>query len=548
MKKIPALIAAIIILALLSTCVRKENHEALGTSMISEVNLREHIKFISHDLTEGREIASRGEKIAQEYIATQYAINGIMPGGDDGTYFQNFELVKHSTRAMKKFVLRRGSINYSPQAKKDVIALAAQNEAFLSIEAGIVYVGYGIDAPEFDWDDYQDQDIRGKVCLVLLGEPSSDDPDFFKGEEDTDYAGLNYKIKMAGEKGAAGVILVYDEKTLRLPWMALVGYFSRPQTKLKHDKSRPAGMQIISLVSKHGAEKIIELAGLNLLSLQDKAKSSKFESMNLEIELNAEIESTFEPIPCRNVVGVVPGKIPDEYVLYTAHTDHMGIGRPEDGDNIYNGAIDDASGCASLIEIGRVFASLPFPPERSVILACVTAEEVGLLGSKYYAQNPAFPLQKTLAVINLDGVLPWGKAKDFVFIGAERSSLGELAAELAKDNDMVLTPDIMNEENFYMRSDHYSLAQEGLPGGMLVNGFQFLDKPEDWGLEELKKWLKEVYHHPSDEFSEDWKMETVVQINQIAFQFGYRIAHLNSWPTWNNDQTFKKVRERSLSQ
>ena len=192
---------------------------------------------------------------------------------------------------------------------------------------------------------------------------------------------------------------------------------------------------------------------------------------------------------CRNTIGIVPGKIRDEYVLYTAHTDHMGIGRPENGDNIYNGAIDNASGCAALIEIGRVFASLPSPLQRSIVLACVTAEEVGLLGSKYYAQNPSFPLQKTLAVINLDGVLPWGKAKDFVFIGAERSSLGGLAEQIAKDNDMTLTPDIMEEENFYRRSDHYSLAQEGIPGGMLVNGFEFIGKPEEWGLEELKKWL-----------------------------------------------------------
>jgi len=270
--------------------------------------------------------------------------------------------------------------------------------------------------------------------------------------------------------------------------------------------------------------------------------------MDLGIQLRINIRSEIEDVPCQNVIGVVPGKIEDEYVLYTAHTDHLGIVRPLKGDKIYNGAVDNASGCASMIELGRVFVSLPSPPERSIILACVTAEEKGLLGSKYYAQNPTFPLNKTLAVINLDGILPWGKFKDFLFLGGERSSLGEVAQQIAEDNGMALSFDLMPEENFYQRSDHYSLAQEGLPGGMLINGFVYIDKPEDWGLEKLKEWLKTVYHHPNDEFSDEWKMETVVQVNQIAFQFGYRIAKLNKWPVWNDDQPFKKTRQESLAE
>ena len=548
MKKIPVLMIAIFIFALLSSCARKENHEALGTAMISEVNLEEHIKFISHDLTEGRDTGSRGEKIAQEYIATQYAINGIMPGGDDGTYFQNFELVRRSPKSAQRFAFRSRTNRYIPEVKKDFIALALQSEESISLRGEVVFVGYGIEAPEFDWNDYKDHDIKGKVLLVLAGEPPTKDPEFFKGIENSDYAGTNYKLRTAGEKGAAAVLLVYEQKAIGAPWIALMGYFNRPRLILKHDQSQPANLKMGAFISAKCADELADLTGQSLKEFQDKANHKDFEPEDLGIGFITEIESNIEPVACRNVIGIVPGKIPDEYVLYTAHTDHMGIGRPENGDNIYNGAIDDASGCAALIEIGRVFASLPSPPERSVILACVTAEEVGLLGSKYYAQNPAFPLQKTLAVINLDGVLPWGQAKDFVFIGAERSSLGDLAEEIAKDNDMILTPDIMKEENFYMRSDHYSLAQEGLPGGMLVNGFQFIDKPEEWGLEELKKWLTEIYHHPTDEFSDDWKMETVVQINQIAFQFGYRIARLKNWPTWNNGQTFKKIRERSLKQ
>jgi len=546
MKKTYVFLLGLTVLALLSSCAQKENHEVLGTSMISDVNLREHIKFISHDITEGRDTASRGEKIAQEYIATQYALNGIKPGGDDDTYFQNFELVRHTFKAINKFVFSRGSQSYPPKLGKQFIAISEPPEAYISLKTDVIFVGYGIEAPEFEWNDYQDQDLKGKILLILLGEPSSDNPEFFEGKKHTDYAGMYYKARIAGQKGAAGVVLVYDEKALPIPWAGLVGYSRRTRIKPKRDSSIAADMSMISVLSKTSAEEIGSLAGYNLAKLQEQANKPNFRPIKMGIELNAEIESTVEPMACRNVVGIVPGKIADEYVLYTAHTDHLGIGRPENGDNIYNGAIDNASGCAALIEIGRVFASLPSPPERSIILACVTAEEVGLLGSKHYAQNPPYPLQKTLAVINLDGVLPWGKAKDFVFIGAERSSLGELAEEIAKDNNMTLTPNIMKEQNFYRRSDHYSLAQEGLPGGMLVNGFEFIGKPAEWGMEELKKWLEEVYHHPTDEFSDEWRMETVVQINQIAFQFGYRLARLQDWPTWNDDQEFKKIRERSV--
>jgi len=548
MKKPGSFLMMIYVFCFMLSCVPQTNHETVGMDMISEVNLREHIRFISHDLTEGRDTGSKGEKIAIEYIASQYAMNGILPGGDNGTYYQNFELAKQTTKSIEEFSFVCGSRRYEPELVKDYAAQSGIPEQELKITADLVFVGYGIDAPEYEWNDYHDLETKGKVLFMLMGEPSSKDPEFFKGKEMSDYGDLTYKLKVAGEKGASGLVLVYDQKIGRYPWTMIARFFNTPRMRLKEDEDDASKMKFGSFVSLECADKIAELTGHTLDFLTESAGKRDFAPMDLGIQLRTNIRSEIEDVPCRNVIGVVPGKIEDEYVLYTAHTDHLGIGRPLKGDKIYNGAVDNASGCASMIELGRVFASLPSPPERSIVLACVTAEEKGLLGSKYYAQNPTFPLNKTLAVINLDGILPWGIFKDFLFLGGERSSLGELAQQIAEDNGMALSFDLMPEENFYQRSDHYSLAQEGLPGGMLINGFVYLDKPEDWGLEELKKWLKTVYHHPNDEFSNEWKMETVVQVNQIAFQFGYRIAKLNKWPVWNDDQPFKKIRQESLAE
>jgi len=548
MKKPYPFIALLVVFGFMLCCSPQEDQETVGIELISEVNLREHIRFLSHDLTEGRDTGSEGEKIAIEYIASQYAMNGILPGGDEGTYYQNFDLAKQTLASIEEFAFVKGRERYEPELLKDYAAQAGRPEPEVKMKADVVFIGYGIDAPEFGWNDYKNFDPEGKIVFMLMGEPASDDPEFFKGKELSDYGDLTYKLKTAGEKGAAGIVLVYDQKIGRYPWTMVAKYFDSPRMRLKQDDDDAFRMKLGSFISLECADRIANLAGYTLESLAEAAEKEGFGPIDLGIQLQADIRSEIEDVPCQNVIGVVPGRIEDEYVLYTAHTDHMGIGRSEKGDNIYNGAVDNASGCASLIELGRVFASLPSPPERSIILACVTAEEKGLLGSKYYAQNPTFPLNKTLAVINLDGILPWGKFKDFLFIGGERSSLGQLAQQIADDNGMTLSYDLMPEENFYQRSDHYSLAQEGLPGGMLINGFQFVDKPEDWGFEELKKWQRTVYHHPNDEFTGEWKMETVVQVNQIAFQFGFRIAQLKEWPIWNDDQPFKKVRQESLAE
>ncbi len=544
MKKL--VIFNLVILMVLSVfCTKKIDPEQAGKDMLSENNLREHIKFLSHDLLEGRDTGSRGEKIAGEYMAAQFAMNGVKPAGDNGTFFQNFQMVTHKTEQIKNFSIIKNGKQLSLKNGTDFTAYAENQEPVLSINRDIVFAGYGIAAPEYGWDDYKDTDVAGKIVVVLSGEPVSEDEAFFKGEKPTDYSLWSSKLFIAEEKNADGIIIIYDKDIIGYPWNAIAGFFSRPRMNLKVEDTARSGL--FCFITPECSEKLFEFAGLSAESEKENAEKKEFKPKNLNMNLSAEIKSSSENLDCRNVIGLLPGKKEDEYIIYTAHTDHLGIGAPDEtGDNIYNGALDDASGCAALIELSRVFNNLPDKPERSIVFLGVTAEEKGLFGSKYYTKNPVFPLNKTLADINLDTFLPWGKTKDFIFLGEDRSSLGDLAREIAEDNGMILSPDPMPEQGFYTRSDHYSFAQAGVPGGFIINGFLYEDKPDEWGLKEFKKWLQEVYHHPHEEYSDEWKMETITQMVRIGFQFGYRIAENPVWPAWNEDQPFKKIREKSL--
>ena len=300
---------------------------------------------------------------------------------------------------------------------------------------------------------------------------------------------------------------------------------------------------IFTVIREEVAERLFSMSGLTTGEILAKANSKDFYPIKIEVNFEITLRCNNSEIECRNVIGIVPGKKSDEFIAYTAHADHLGIGTSVNGDSIYNGAVDNAVGCASLIELSRAFANLREPPDRSILFLAVTGEEIGLFGSAYYVQNPVYPIEKTLAVINIDGPLPFGKMKDFILFGLERSSLENTARQIAEDNDMQVTPDPMPEEGFYQRSDHYSFARAGVPGGMLDIGTSFEGKPDGWGMAKVENWLKTVYHHPSDEYSGDWEMESIVQIVQLAFQFGFRIAAEPEWPTWNEGQPFKKIRD-----
>ena len=531
----------------LSACSNSAELEQLSTDMILADNLLEHIKVISHDSLEGRQTGSRGEMAAGEYISSQWARNGVLPGGADGSWFQEFQLLHKVPRPAEMFQISVGGRTLRPLHSRDFVAATIGDEADVSVEGGLVFTGYSIDAPEYGWDDFGEVDLSGKIMLTMWGEPQSDDSTFFEGQTQSEYAGLTYKARIAGEKGAAGILFLYDSEKLPYPWEAISGFMTAPQMVIPRDADDDNSLKLQGFITPALARDLFALSGRDFDEDKNSAESAAFAAVGLNAEISAALQTSVNAIPVRNVVGIVPGVNEEEYVVYTGHTDHMGIVAPDaNGDSIVNGAIDDASGCAALIEVGRAFANLPSPPRRSIVLLAVTAEEKGLLGSRYYAQHPLYPLEHTLAVINFDGVLPWGESLDLAFFGHERSTLGELLNSIAEEHGMTVGEDPMPEQNFYMRSDHYSFAEQGVPGGMLLNGLTFAGKPEGWGLEQLQRWLVETYHHPSEEYSGDWDMRPVEKVVRIGFQLGFRLTTARDWPEWYDGQPYKLIREESL--
>jgi Zn-dependent M28 family amino/carboxypeptidase len=521
--------------------------EQIAMNTITADNLLEHIKVISDDSLEGRQTGSRGEQVASEYIAAQLAANGVLPGGTGGSWYQGFSLLQKTPRPADRFEITAGGTTNRPVFGRDFVASTIGAEAELNVRGGLVFTGYSIKAPEYGWDDFGEVDLTGRVLLSMWNEPESDDSTFFGGQAQSGYAGVANKRRMAGEKGAAGILFVYDPEKIPYPWAAFSGFFAAPEMIVAPDPAEDNSLKLQGVITTELARELFALSGRDFDAEATRAETAEFAPVDLNAELNARLRTDVLATPVRNVVGYIPGVKENELVLYTAHTDHMGISAPDNtGDSIVNGAIDNASGCAALIEVGKAFANLPSPPQRSIVFLAVTAEEKGLLGSRYYAEHPIYPLEETLAVINFDGLLPWGETLDIGFFGYERSTLGELLGTIAAEHGMTLGVDPMPEQNFFMRSDHYSFAQHGVPGGGLFNGLTFEGKPEGWGLEKLQSWLADTYHQPNEEYSDDWDMRPVEKVVRIGFQLGFRLTTVEVWPEWYEGQPYKQIREEAL--
>ncbi len=524
----------------------QENIEKAAAETISENSLRGHIRFLSHDLLEGRGVNTHGIKIAQEYLAAQMAVSGIDPGGPDGTYFQAVPLKTLTVSPLSTCRFSGGGKRLNLKYGEDFIILSGGLRDTVQIQGEIVFAGYGIKADEYNWDDYKNTDVSGKIVVVFMGEPSNNDSTFFKGTEVTGYSQPKYKSTLAEQKGALGIIYIHTPLHYGYSWDLIKRFVSRPRIRLDYSdpENRHIGFQY--MINENAAEKLFSTGSIPFLKIGEMSESRDFKPVYSGISINTNYSRRTNRFRDRNVIGIIPGSKREEYIIYTAHMDHMGIMRPVNGDSIYNGAVDNAAGCASILEIGRAFAGLQVKPDRSIIILSVTAEESGLLGSEYYAKNPVYPLEKTLAVLNLDGSLPMPEMKNFLFLGDDRSTIGELAREVAADNGISVTPDPMPEEGFYLRSDHYSLAKAGVPGGSIDVGTEFAGKEKGWGIKYIEDWLQTTYHKPNDEYSEDWEMGAVVQVARIGFQMGYRLTKAKKWPEWYEGQPFKKIRDKQL--
>ena len=516
---------------------------------ISPDRIAPHVRFLSHDRLEGRGVGGRGEDLATEYLAAQLSLAGARPAAPDGTYFQRVPLVEITAQP--------GSVlELAGRTAKPLDEYVGNNERQTAREvfdAEIVYVGHGISAPEFDWDDYKDVDVTGKVLLLFTNEPPSEDEGFFGGRALTYYGRWTFKYEEAARRGAVGALIVHTDETAGYPWDVVRNSWSGSQPYIEVEEGEYR-LALAGWVHSSAARTLFEASpatsGKALSELLDMANQREFRPIPLDVEARADLRSAIIPIETRNVLGKIEGSDPalkDEAVLYTAHWDHLGIHDVEEGnDGIYNGAVDNATGCSVVLEIARAFGQMSVPPARTILFAFVGAEESGLIGSAYYAANPVIPMGRTAVNLNFDGLFPFGAMGDFSLPGHERTTLAGLVEALAKDFGVALTPDAHPEQGYYYRSDHFSLAKQGVPAFSVKTGSTFLGRANGWGEERVAAYRSRHYHQPSDEYQDDWDFTGIADLGRFGFELGRMVANQPELPSWNPGDEFLAARERSL--
>jgi Zn-dependent M28 family amino/carboxypeptidase len=506
------------------------------------------VRFLSHDLLEGRGTGQRGGDIAAEYMATQFALMGLKPAGENGTYMQKVPMVGVTTLSETTFALvpLRGDAR---QLKflDEYVGIDQTQQPKSSVDADIVYVGYGIEAPEYQWDDYKGVDVRGKVLLMLVNEPDSNDGKFFKGRALTYYGRWTYKYEEAARKGAVGVILVHKTDMASYPWEVVRNSNSGEKSYLKLDGTPK--LKIASWIQLDIAKKLVAGAGMDLDKLMVDARSSDFKPVALPVKLKAEMVSKIRPFESNNVIGMLPGAdagLKNEAILYTAHYDHLGIRPDQPGDNIYNGANDNATGCGILLEIANAFTQSVQKPRRSLLFAAVTAEEQGLLGSEYLGKHPPIPAGKISLDLNFDDIPPLGAPQEVEVSGSERTTFFPIVHALSMEFRLNIRPDAHPEAGYYYRSDHFSLARVGIPAFSVSPGAKYKGHDEAWGLKQAEQYTEKHYHQPSDEFDPKADFTADAVMARFGFALGWQAASLTKVVGWQKGDEFEAARLKSL--
>jgi Zn-dependent M28 family amino/carboxypeptidase len=507
-------------------------------------NIETHVRFLSDDLLEGRGTGQRGGDIAADYIATQFALYGLKPAGDNGSYFQKVPMVGITPGADTRFTLvpaNGPALNLKPL--DEYVAYDQTQQPESNVDAEIVYVGYGIEAPEYNWDDYKGVDVKGKVLLMLVNEPPSDDPKFFTGKALTYYGRWMYKYEEAARKGAVGAILIHQTEMASYGWEVVRNSNSGEKSYLKLDTA--PRLKSAAWIQLSVARNFVASSGLDLDKMMADANSRDFKPVPLHGRLSAHMTSKIRPFESNNVIAVLPGGDPvlkDEGVMYTAHYDHLGIRPDMPGDNIYNGAMDNATGCGILMEIARVYAGAAEKPRRSIYFVSVTAEEQGLLGSEYLGKHPPIPAGKISLDLNYDDVRPQGAAEEVQVSGAERTTFYPAVQATAQDFRFKIRPDAHPEAGHYYRSDHFSLARVGIPSFSINEGIKFKGHDEAWGLAQDEDYTTHHYHQPSDEYHPglDWTSDAAMA--RFGFALGWQAAEQSRLVGWKKGDEFERAR------
>ena len=504
--------------------------------------LREHIETLSSDAFGGRAPGSPGEEKTVAYLRDRFGAYGLAPGNPDGTFIQNVPLVGITSESYVS--LGRDGEEEELEGGVGYVAWTKRVVEEVSLDEELVFVGYGVVAPEYDWDDYKDVDVRGKVLVMLVNDPPVEG--IFGDEAMTYYGRWTYKYEIAAEKGAAGAFVVHETVPAGYPWEVVSGSWTGEQFDLETEDKNMGRVAVEGWFSLEVAQSLFEKAGLDFDAPKQAARDRAFRPVALGARLTATIENTMRNVDSANVVARLEGtEAPDEVVLYVAHWDHLGTIESMEGDNIFNGAYDNATGVAGLLELARVLGALDPAPRRSVVFVAVTAEEQGLLGSRYYAEHPLYPANKTVAAINMDGLNIWGRTSDITVVGLGQSELDDLAREVATGQGRIVRPDPEPEKGFYYRSDHFELAKVGIPSFYADVGISFEGKPEGWGEEQRAIYTAEDYHKPSDEIKDWYEYSGMIQDLEFFFEMGKSLAGGDAWPEWSETSEFRARREAS---
>lgn len=524
---------------------------------ITADSLLNEIKVLSSDEFEGRKPGSAGEEKTIAYMQKEFQQIGLKPGNPDGTYLQNVPLAGIASRPTVDFTVKGRKLPL--QNLKDYVAVSQHYEPQVDVKnSAIVFVGYGVVAPEYGWDDYKDVDVKGKTILMLINDPQIPDPknpgklddNMFKGRAMTYYGRWTYKYEIAASKGAAAAVIIHETGPAGYPFEVVSGSWGGENFTIQRPDNNAGTVPVQSWITYDKAAALCKMAGLDLAGLKKQALNKDFRPVSLPgATASFHIENTLRRIDSHNVVAKLEGSDTarkGEYVIYSAHWDHLGKDPSLKGDQIYNGAEDNASGSAGLLEIARAYSKLKEAPRRSILFLSVTAEEQGLLGSEYYAENPLYPLNKTLANINMDGLNTWGKTKDLVIIGLGNSTLDDVTADVLKEHDRVVKPDAEPEKGFFYRSDHFEFAKQGVPALDTDAGTDYLGKPAGYGAQKRDYYTEHDYHKPSDEVKPDWDLSGAVEDLRVLFEVGYRVAQADAFPEWKPGTEFKARRDAMM--
>ena len=523
---------------------------------ITANDIMQHTRVLSSDEYEGRGPGTKGEELTIKYLTEQFQKLGLKPGNPDGTYVQKVPLVGFTAAPTASFTAGSKTINLS--FPRDYVAVSRRFVPESRVaNSDMVFVGYGVNAPEYGWDDYKGLDVRGKTIVMLINDPAVPDPNdpskldpkMFKGQAMTYYGRWTYKYEIASEKGAAAAIIIHETGPAGYPYEVVSGSWSRENFDIQAPDRNMNRVSVESWITTERAKELFAASGQDFDALKKAAISKDFKPVALNAKANFEVKNTLRNIDSANVLAKVEGSDPalkNEYVIYSAHWDHLGIDQKLQGDQIFNGALDNASGTAALLEIAEAFSKLATPPKRSVLFLAVTAEEKGLLGAKYYANNPLYPLNKTLANINMDGVNQWGRTKDITMVGDDNSTLIDLLREVAAAQNRTVNPDPEPEKGFYYRSDHFEFAKVGVPALYTDSGIDYIGKDANYSKQKRDEYTEKDYHKVSDQIKPDWDLAGAVEDAQLLAAIGYRVAQAEKNPEWKPGTEFKAKRDETM--